>query len=92
MHLLYALTLLLLTALTTAKDFKCPGDDVVNTGGCLDRKDCLYAHPDTCKKYIRCVPVDKKDPRKAVPSYNDCPEGTSWDDATKTCLEGKECH
>ena len=64
--------------------FVCPKENIAATG-CPGPKDCLYAYPGSCNKFIQCIV--NKDGMTATPKIVTCPSNLVWNDNTKECVD-----
>ncbi len=63
-------------------DFVCPLDEM-QANQCLGARDCLYAYPNDCSKFIYCeLSADGNSAKKLL---KDCPNGLLWKDTEKIC-------
>jgi hypothetical protein len=63
-------------------EFFCPPEDIRDTG-CLGSRDCLYANPLNCNRFIQCTV--NSDGVTGTPIIRDCPADLEWNDELKVC-------
>ncbi|KAF7334978.1 Carbohydrate-binding module family 14 protein [Mycena venus] len=68
-------------SLPARDEFVCPAEDIANTG-CLGPKDCLYANPNNCNTFIRCI---ANADGTGTPVVLPCLLELEWNDNKKEC-------